>query len=381
MVGSSRRDIGLGGYPGVTLATARAEAREIRAKVRSGIDPVVERKDAILALKALQAKTRTFREVAHEVHSIKVLEFKNRKHADQWINTLETYAFPTLGDRTIAGITTDDVMVVLKDIWLTKNETARRVQQRMNAVFEYAIRGGFGASPSPASWSESLKGRLPAPSKLAKKAGGKKNHARVNIDHTPAFMSDLLKRHSVSTHALAFAVLTAARSGEVRGARWDEIDFSRRHWTIPADRMKAGEEHRVPLSNEAIELLHSCNRQSILIFPGQRGQPLSDNTLSKLMKDMHAESIAKGGIGYLDEKSKRIATPHGTARSSFQDWSLRSDSYLLPSGDRVSFPKEWSEAALAHCKDDYDGAYSRDKALEERRILMQAWADFLTGKK
>lgn len=380
MVGSRRRDIGLGGYPAVTLADARLTAREMRESIRSGIDPIEERKQAKAALVASQAQRRTFAELAREVYAVKQLEFKNAKHSAQWINTLETYAFPHFGDRAIAEITPDDVLGALRDLWLTKNETATRVRQRMDNVFTYAIQNRYCSGPSPASWTESLKGRLPDPSKLVKKAGGKKHHPRVSIEAVPGFMRDLMTRESVSARALAFAVLTAARSGEIRSAAWDEIDLQSRVWTVPAERMKSGRLHRVPLSSEAVRLLESCSRTrgSRLIFPGKSGNPLSDNTLSKLIKDMHEQAVNKGGKGYLDKQQGRIATPHGTARSTLKDWSRRNTSYRLPSGDVSSFPDEWAELALAHVNDDATrAAYARDELLEERRILMQAWADYL----
>ncbi|QJD57599.1 integrase arm-type DNA-binding domain-containing protein [Pseudomonas sp. gcc21] len=382
MVGSRRRDIGLGGYPAVTLAGARLTAREMRESIRSGIDPIEARKEAKAALVASQAQRRTFVELAREVYAVKKLEFKNAKHSAQWINTLETYAFPHFGDRAIAEITADDVLGALRDLWLTKNETATRVRQRMDNVFTYAIQNRYCSGPSPASWPESLKGRLPDPSKLARKAGGKKHHPRVSIEAVPGFLDDLLNRESVSARALAFAVLTAARSGEIRGATWDEIDFKSRVWTVPAERMKSGRLHRVPLSSDAVNVLECCSRasRSKLIFPGKNGMALSDNTLSKLIKDMHQQSINKGGKGYLDREQQRIATPHGTARSTFKDWSRRNTSYRMSSGDLTSFPDEWAELALAHVNDDATrAAYARDELLDERRVLMQAWADYLTS--
>ncbi|MEH6386394.1 MULTISPECIES: site-specific integrase [Pseudomonas] len=380
MIGTRRRDIGLGGYPAVTLADARLTAREMRESIRSGIDPVEARKQAKAALVASQAQRRTFSELAREVYAVKQLEFKNAKHSAQWINTLETYAFPHFGDRPIAEITADDVLGALRDLWLTKNETATRVRQRMDNVFTYAIQNRYCSGPSPASWAESLKGRLPDPSKLAKKAGGKKHHPRVSIEAVPGFMNDLMARESVSARALAFAILTAARSGEIRRAAWDEIDLESRVWTVPAERMKSGRLHRVPLSSEAVRLLETCSRTrgSTLIFPGKSGNPLSDNTLSKLIKDMHEQAVNKGGKGYIDKQQERIATPHGTARSTFKDWARKNTSYRLPSGDLSSFPDEWTELALAHVNDDATrAAYARDELLEERRILMQAWADYL----
>ncbi len=349
VVGSLRRDIGLGGYPDVPLEDARNRARDAREQIRQGIDPVLARKAAQDALRAAQAKDRTFDQVAKLAHEAKAPEFKNKKHRDQWINTLTTYASPVIGSLPIASIELPHVIEVLQPIWQTKTETATRVRQRIEAVLSYAAASGFRpAGPNPAAWKGSLEHALPKAMKVKR------------VEHHPAlpwhdlgeFMAQLRQHTGKGARALEFLILSAARSGEVRFATWDEIDFAAKLWTVPAERMKAGNAHKVPLSDPAIELLRALPRVkgSKFIFPGNKGRALSDSTLSKFMRDMGVQGV-----------------PHGF-RSSFKDWARSSTAYA----------DEVSELALAHVNSDATrSAYARDGLMAKRTRLMRDWAKYL----
>lgn len=367
---AARRDFGLGGYPDVSLAEARQKAAEIRRQLRAGIDPAAEKKSARMALLVARNKERTFADVAKDCHSVRVSEFRNAKHAAQWITTLENYAYPYIGHLPVSEVTTAHLAALLRPIWEVKHETATRVRQRIAAVLDYAVAAGLRTGANPADARSSLKELLPKSSAVRRKAGGTRHHERVPVAQIPAFMADLRTRISISAKALEFAILTASRSKEVREATWREIDSDSRVWCIAPERMKAGKAHRVPLSVAALEIIISLPRNSDICFANTKGKALSDSALSKLIKDMHAQAIKAGGIGYLDPANGRVAVPHGTARSSFKDWCRSSAEY----------PDEWSELALAHVSSDATrAAYARDELLEERRLLMQAWADYCGG--
>jgi integrase len=379
-----RRDFGLGSYPEVGLAEARERAAELRVQLRSGVDPVEKRKSERAAKRAESAKLRTFEAVARECHKVRQSEFRNAKYAAQWLATLETYAFPKLGKLSVGDIETGHLVDVLRDIWTTKHETANNVRQRIGKVLDYASACGLRTTPNPADMRGGLRELLPKSGAVRKKAGGRRHHARIAVEAMPRFWADLTAKRTTSAKALQFTILTAARSGEVRGATWEEIDFNARVWRLSADRMKADRVHRVPLSKAAITLLEAIKAKTGkenpggLIFTNHRGAALSDMALSKLMKDMHALAIKAGTPGYLDPDQGRVATPHGTARSSFKDWARRSTSRVLTDGNLSSFPDEVSELALAHVNsDETRSAYARDELLEDRRELMQTWAHYL----
>ena len=378
-----RRDYGLGGFPDVSLAEARVKASELRQQLRAGVDPVAERNARRASQRAERAKLKNFEAVARECHAVRESEFKNAKHAAQWINTLETYAFPVLGKLPVGAIDTVHLVEVLQPIWLTKHETATRVRQRIASVLDYATAMELRAGPNPAGLQGNLKELLPK-SKAVRKKAGKRHHARIPVDQMATFMADLRTRSSISAKALEFAILTAGRSGEVRGAPWSEIDLESRVWRLSAERMKAARSHTVPLSDAAIKLLESLPKGSgtKLLFTNSKQAALSDAALSKLIKDMHGAAVKAGGKGYIDPEQGRIATPHGTARSSFKDWSLSSTARIMANGNSSSFPDEWSELALAHVNsDETRAAYARSGLLEERRELMDAWAAYLNERK
>lgn len=351
-VGAKRRDIGLGGYPDVTLAQAREKAREARRQIEQGIDPVEVRKAAKAALIAAQAKAITFEQAARQCHAARVQEFRNPKHKKDWITSLELYAFPVIGAVQVADIEQAHAVRVLEPIWTTKTETATRVRQRCETVLEWARVAGYrnGNGDNPFRWKGTLEHVLPRPSKVRKVT----HHAALPWQEVPAFMAELRKVGGMGARALEFLIYTAARSGEVRFATWDEIDLDAKLWTIPAERMKAGRTHRVPLSEPAIELLKSLPRMegSPYVFPAARGGALSDMTLSAVCRRM-----------------KVPAVPHGF-RSSFKDWCRSSTSYA----------DEVSELALAHVNDDKTrAAYARDELLPKRVRLMRDWAKFLAA--
>lgn len=375
-VGDRRREIGLGGFPDVTLAMARDRAREAKDKIRSGIDPVEERKVARAALVAVRRRGLTFAEAVDRYLAAKLDAFRNAKHRDQWRNTLQTYAVPDLGPMLVEAITVQDVLRVLSQpvndtgetLWQHKTETASRLRGRIEAVLSWATVAGHRTGDNPARWAGNLKELLPAASKVAKKD----NQPALQIDDAPRWFTALRAREGAGSRCLEFAALTAARSQEVRGALWEEIDLERGLWLIPGPRMKMDREHRVPLPPEAVALLKALPRfeGNPLVFPAQRGGELSDMTLSATMKRLHEADIASAGPGFVDRVSKRPAVPHGL-RSTFRDWVA----------ERTHFPGDMAEVALAHkVASAVEASYRRGDMVEKRRKMMAAWADYLTGK-
>ncbi|MES2844872.1 MAG: integrase arm-type DNA-binding domain-containing protein [Pseudomonadota bacterium] len=367
-VGLKRRDIGLGGFPTVTLSQARDKAREVRDMIERGIDPVEERKAAKATLVMSQRRGLLFKDAVDRALTSKLDAFRNEKHRDQWRSTLDKYAIPELGDLFVHQIDTAAVLRVLQPIWATKTETATRVRGRIEAVLSWATVAGHRTGDNPARWAGNLKELLPAASKVAKES----NHPALQLDDAPRWLADLRSRDGIPARALEFVALTAARSGEVRGAEWDEIDLERGLWIIPAHRMKMQREHRVPLTVDAINLLKALPRfaDNPLVFPAVRGGKLSDMTLSMLMKRMHTAATDRNEKGFIDRVSKRPAVPHGL-RSTFRDWVA----------ERTQYPGEMAEVALAHhISSAVEAAYRRGDMIEKRRAMMGAWSNFLTGK-
>ncbi len=335
-----RRDFGLGSASKVSLALARERAREIRAWVEMGLDPIFERRKA--------GGIPTFREAAARVLAAHRKTWRNEKHEKQWSRTLETYVFPQIGNLQVSEITGPMIRNVLADIWLAKPETARRVRQRIGTVLDWAYASGYRESEAP---MRAISKGLP---RQPKKEG---HFAAMPYARVPAFMVRLRKRETFSRLALEFAVLTASRSGEVRGAVWKEIDLEARLWTIPKERMKAQREHVVPLTAPAVRILKRCQKLRLaecdLIFPGTRhNAPLSDMTLTKLLREM-----------------QEPYTVHGF-RSAFRDWV----------SEETEHQGEIAEAALAHAvSDKTEAAYRRGNLLEKRKRLMADWAQFCAG--
>ena len=333
-----RQDIGLGSAKAVSLKDARDAAFTLRKKIAQGIDPVAERKQERFVVP-------TFREAAKSVHEEHKEGWKNGKHQQQWLTTLETYAFPSLGDLPVNEIEGPAIRDVLAPIWLSKPETARRVRQRIASVLDWSCAKGFRASEAPV---RSISKGLP---RQPKKDGHFAAMAYVDI---PGFVAELRSRVSVGRVALEMLILTAARSGEVRGSTWSEFDLDKQLWTVPAERMKMGRTHAVPLSTAAIDALSRAEQfrvsASDLVFPGPNvKRPMSDMTLLKILRDMDL------GV-----------TVHGF-RSAFRDWVA----------ERTNYPGEVAEAALANTvANKVEAAYRRTDFLEKRRLLMQDWATF-----
>ncbi|MRX50179.1 DUF4102 domain-containing protein [Paracoccus sp. S-4012] len=367
-VGAKRREIGLGGYPDVTLAMARDRARDAKDKIRSGIDPVEDRKAAKAALVAAQHRGLSFAEAVERYLATKLEAFRNPKHRQQWRNTLNSYALPDLGPMLVQDIGTQDVLRVLEPLWQSKTETASRLRGRIEAVLSWATVAGHRAGDNPARWAGNLKELLPAPSKVAKVG----NQPAVQIDDAPRWFAALRQREGMGARALEFAALTAARSQEVRGALWDEIDFEAGLWIVPAVRMKMEREHRVPLTPDAVALLNALPRfaDNPQVFPAARGGELSDMTLSAAMKRLHQADVDAGGTGFVDRVSKRPAVPHGL-RSTFRDWVA----------ERTDYPGDMAEVALAHrMASAVEASYRRGDMVEKRRAMMVAWAEFLKSR-
>ena len=361
-VGSKRREAGLGPYPEIGLAKARELAADFREKVRQGRDPIAERQQAQRALTEAQERAITFEQAAEKHHRMKAAEFRSAKHQADWINSLKMHAFPEIGAVPIADLDHNHVLRVLQPIWLEKTETATRVRQRIETVVDWAKVSGYREGDNPAAWKGNLENLLPAPNKIRK------------VQHYPAlpyqriglFMDDLRRREGTGARALEFAILTCTRSREIRLADWRELDLDAKVWTIPATRMKAGKEHRVPLSDQAAAVLRSLAKSASdgLIFAAAGGGPISDATIMATIKRMHADELKAGRAGWIDPNDGRRVTPHGF-RSTFKDWARNC----------TRFPDEASELALAHVNDDKTrAAYARDELLPMRAKLMQEWA-------
>jgi len=337
-VAGKRKDFGLGSYPALSLAEARDKAAEWRKAIKAGQDPRARAKEAL-----------TFKEAAEALIAYKRPGWRNAKHAAQWSSSLERFAYPKIGEKDAAAIGIEDVLAVLKPIWTQKPETASRLRQRIEAVLNYAKTIKARSGENPAAWRGNLDNILTKASKVR----AVKHHAALDWREAPVLWTALARREGIAARALAFAILTVARSGEVRGAKWSEIDLEAKVWTIPGERIKAGKEHRVPLADAALTLLGEAGEPDDLLFPSpsRPGAMLSDMTLAAVLKRM-----GRGDI-----------TVHGF-RSTFRDWA----------GEATGHPREVIEAALAHrLKDKAEAAYARGDLFTKRRRLMEDWAAYL----
>lgn len=341
-VDGKRREFGLGSADKVSLADARSNAREVRSQYQSGIDPVAAKKAARTKSNGIP----TFEEASIAVHAENAPGWRNHKHAAQWLSTLERYAYPSIGEKPVNEVEGPEIRDLLADIWLAKPETARRVRQRIGTVLDWAHAKGYRETEAP---MRSISKGLPRQPK-------KDNHfAAMAYPALPAFVRQLSETDTMGRLALRFTILTAARSGEVRGATWEEIDQEQGLWTVPAERMKAGREHVVPLSDEALQVLSVAQQMrsgltNAPIFHGLRGRALSDMTMTKVLRDMTYPKI----------------TVHGF-RSTFRDWAAEQTD---TAGDVV-------ESALAHTvRNRVEAAYRRTNYLEKRWPLMKEWARY-----
>ena len=356
------------GHNGISLSKARELAAEARALVKTGIDPINDRANTIKAEKdaavLILAQARTFKDASIEYIQTHQAAWKNSKHRSQWLSTLETYVFPVIGDTPVADVDADAVEKVLKPIWQTINETATRLRGRIEAILDFAKAKGWRSGDNPARWKESLKHRLPNISRVRRT----EHHPALPWPLVPAFIETLQTKEGMAAYALQLCILTATRSGEVRGAVWSEFDLEKKIWTIPASKMKAGREHRIPLSDPALAILKQmmpfATSKNALVFPSIRSKTmLSDMTLSALVRGMN--EVKDGGtMPWLADDGRPVVV-HGF-RSSFRDWCE----------EETSTPRAVSEAALAHSVESkVEAAYHRTDHFEKRRILMDQWAD------
>jgi integrase len=349
-VAGKQREMGLGSFPTVTLASAREKARAFREQVAQGADPIASRQAVVSATAADRLAQKTFAEVAAQYIEQHSASWKNQKHASQWTVTLQTYAHPVIGALLVRDVSAAHVIRILEPIWASKTETATRVRSRIELVLDFAAARGLREGLNPARWRGNLDAAFPKASKVSKV----QHHAAVPVGGVAAFMKLLHAQAGMGARALEFAVLTAARSGEVRGATWSEIDFDKALWTVAAPRMKSGREHRVPLNLPALGVLRilqtsTGHQPSELIFPGTRG-PLSDMSLTAVLRRMQVP-----------------ATAHGF-RSTFRDWAA----------EFTAHPNEVAEMALAHAVGDkVEAAYRRGDLFDKRVALMADWARFL----
>jgi len=351
VVGSKRRDIGLGAYPTVSLTKARDKARELKDQIREGQDPVLVRREIRASLVAKQASTISFAEAARRFLDVKGDEWRSAKHRAQWKSTLDAHA-KLLASMRVSDIRTEHVLQVLEPIWKELTETAARVRQRIETILDWAAVRGYRSGENPARWKGNFEHLLPKPGKIAKA----RHYKAIPLSQMGRFMHELRQREGISARALEFVVLTAVRSGEARGARWAEIDLSDAIWTVPGGRTKAGREHRVPLSKPAIELLESIRpanaKQGDWVFAAMHGKSLSAMSLTAVMRRMKVDAV-----------------PHGL-RSTFRDWAA----------ERTSYPCEIAEMALARAiANKAQSAYHRGDLLAKRRRMMEEWATFCGG--
>jgi integrase len=345
----TRREMGLGGLNALTLAQARQKAATCRHQVLNSIDPISARNAGELANRLERARTITFAEAAKQYIASQKAGWKNAKHAEQWTNTIETYCGPVFGRLAVADVSTDLVLRVLEPIWPTKTETASRLRGRIESVLDWAKSKGYRTGDNPAAWKGHLDTVLAQPSKVKEV----KHHPALPFAQMGDFLKALRQRPGIAAKAVEFGILTAARSGEVRGAQWAEFDLEAKTWTVPAERMKMKREHRVPLSDSAVAIVESMAKlkQGDLVFPAARAKaPMSDMTLTAVLRRMERTDI----------------TVHGF-RSTFRDWAAECTDY----------PNHVVEMALAHAIGGaVEAAYRRGDLFEKRRDLMQAWADY-----
>lgn len=351
MLKGKTRDIGLGpaGADDISLADARDLASALRLKVRAGIDPLAERQqkaaEALAAAQAAQIAGITFKAVAEAYVGANEASWRNEKHRQQWRNTLATYVYPVMGELPVAAIGTAHVLQILEPIWKDKPETASRVRGRIETILDAAKARGYRQGENPARWRGHIAQILPARSRLTRG-----HHKAMAYDAIPAFVCAIRAREAMAALALEFVILTATRTSEVLGATWAEVDLDKAIWTVPASRMKAGKEHRIPLSPRAVEILEAVKSlEKDYLFPTDKGGKLSTMAMSMLLRRM-----------------KLDCTVHGF-RSGFRDWAAECTGYA----------HEVCEMALAHViGNKSEAAYRRGDLFDKRRRLMADWASF-----
>jgi integrase len=341
-----QRYLGLGSAISVSLATARSLAGNARRQLELGLDPIEAKRAAEREAAAEKARAMTFKECAEAYMEAHEPSWKNAKHREQWHSTLRRFLYPKFGGVAVSSVTTDLVLEAVQPIWLSMPETASRVRGRIEVIIDWAKARGAFSGENPARWRGHLANLLPKPSKVA----NVEHHAAMQFDDLPPFMSELRAATGLTSRALEFTILTAARTTEALGAQWSEFDLEKKIWTVPAGRMKAGKEHRVPLSPRAVEIVKELEtiKRNEFVFPGEKlGRHLSNMSMLMLLRRMKRGEL----------------TVHGF-RSTFRDWAA----------ETTSFPNFIVEMALAHAiESKVEGAYRRGDLLEKRRVLMVAW--------
>jgi len=350
--GGRTRYMGLGSLNAVSLSEARTRAAEARRLTSAGIDPIGEREGQRAARRAEAARQVTFQDAAEAFIRAHKAGWRNAKHADQWRNTLATYAYPVIGTLPVQQIDSGLVVRVLEPIWTTKTETASRLRQRIEAVLDAATARGQRTGENPARWRGHLDSLLPARAKVQRV----RHHPALPYAELGAFMAGLRKQQGLAARAMELLILTATRTTECIAARWSEFNLDEKLWTLPAERIKAGREHRIPLAPAAVALLRKLAEAKVneFVFPGRPGKPLSNGALLALLKRMKRADL----------------TAHGF-RSTFRDWAA----------EQTNYPREVAEMALSHAiSDKVEAAYRRGDLLEKRRRLMEAWASYAAAK-
>ncbi|MEK0417835.1 MAG: hypothetical protein RI949_1841 [Pseudomonadota bacterium] len=363
-VAGQRQPVGLGGFPQVSLASAREQARKLATEAKGGVNLIARKRSERSALIAAASRNKTFRDCAEAYMEAHASDYTNDKHRKQWPSTLEAYAYPLIGKMLAADITMRDVLDVLLQetthrdgstgkLWHIKAETAKRLLDRIRTVLDYATVNEYRSGTNPATWRGYLDTQLPSTRTLR----STKHHPALPYEQIGDFMVNLRQNQSISARALEFLILTGVRSGSVRLANWSEIDLAKKLWVVPAAHTKAKREHRVPLAPQAIRLLKGLNRLAGVdkVFPSASGKALSDMALSQLMRGMRE----RGDLGV-------DAVPHGF-RSTFRDWAA----------ERTNYPDEIRKAVSGHVTGDaVKEAYQRTDLLEKRKLLMDEWANF-----
>ncbi len=384
-IAGKRRAMGLGTAKlsesdpagGLTLAKAREARGELKLKVKRGIDPLAEKEAQKQAKAAEQANAEAMQSETFEAVAMRFIEgrrhgWKNEKHGDQWENTLRTYAFPVVGNLHVSEVGTQHVLEILEPIWVCRTETASRVRSRIELVLNAAKVKGMREGENPARWRGHLDNILAKPRAIR----AVRNHPALPIDEMPAFMAALRRHDGMSPLALEFAILTAARSGEVLGAKWEEIDEAAQVWKVPPERMKGKREHQVPLTPAAVAVVEKAKglrmENNPYIFGGPRkDKPLSNMSLNQLVRGMSCDGLNEGEPPRWRDSKGRMIVPHGF-RSTFRDWAA----------ERTEYSETLAEMALAHViKSKTEAAYRRGNLLERRRALMADWAKFCEPKK
>lgn len=370
--GRKKRELGLGAYPDVLPGAARDKAREAKAKLEAGIDPIAEKKAIQAALIAAARREMTFAEACEKFATQKIKEFSTQKYREQWQRTVELYALPDLGKMAVQDVGLQDVLRVLTPLWDEKNVTAVKVRERVEKVLAWATVQGHRTGDNPARWRGNLDMVLPAPSKVA----GGENYPALRLDDVAWWWQALQGRDGMGVKALAFQAMTATRSGAIRFATWDEIDLAAKVWTIQpgrkASKIPASEKaKRIPLTDSMVALLEALPRLagSDFVFWAPRGGALSDAALGKMMRVIHEADLKSGGKGFVDAKTGEQAVPHGL-RSTFRTWVA----------ERTAFDGDLAEVALFHkVGSKVAQAYNRTDQVEKRRHMMAAWGNFVQG--